>query len=76
VEVTLMDQDTISGFLRIVWGVLFVMLGIVATLCLYLIIRSGILGSFSLRQSREVDEKAPWRDRIRDWFRHQPPPRE
>ena len=71
-----MDQGTLSGLLRIVWGVLFAVLGIIAALCLYLAFRSGILGSFSLRGSREVDQQAPWRERIRDWFRHQHPPRD
>ena len=71
-----MDQGTLSGLLKIVWGVLFAVLGIIAALCLYLVFRSGILGSFSVREPGEVDQKAPWRQRIRDWFRHQHPPRE
>ena len=44
-----MDQGTLSGLLRIVWGVLFAVLGITAALCLYLAFRSGIGTKQSLR---------------------------
>ncbi len=69
-----MDQSTLHALLKVVWGALFVVLGILAALCLFLILRSAIFRSFHFRERREVEEKAPWRERIRDWFLHWHPP--
>ncbi|OHB80209.1 MAG: hypothetical protein A2V98_02295 [Planctomycetes bacterium RBG_16_64_12] len=70
-----MDQNTLREFLKIVWGALFAALGVIAALCLFLILRSGIFRSFHFREPREIEEDAPWRERIREWLRQWRPPR-
>jgi hypothetical protein len=74
VEIEGMDQSTLRAFLKIVWGALFVVLGILAALSFFLILRSGIFRSFHFREPKEIEEKPPWRERIRDWFLHWHPP--
>jgi hypothetical protein len=69
-----MDQSTLHAFLKIFWGALFVVLGIIAAVCFFLILRWRIFRSFHFRDRREDEEKAPWRERIRDWFLHWHPP--
>jgi hypothetical protein len=71
-----MDENTLKEFVKIVWGALFVSLGIIATLCFFLILRSGIFRSYRFRDPRPVEEGAPWRERIREWLRQWRPPRE
>jgi len=70
-----MDQNTLKEFVEIVWGSLFVYLGIIAVGCLFLLLRYRALRPFRFWGGREVEEKAPWRKRIRDALLLWRPPR-
>jgi hypothetical protein len=51
----------------IVWGALYVYLGIIAAVCLLLLLRYRAFRPFRFWGNRdEVEEKAPWRERIRN----------
>lgn len=69
-----MDENTLKEFVKIVWGVLFVFLGIIASLCLFLILRSQVFRSYHVRDPKPLEEDAPWRERIREWLRQWRPP--
>ena len=70
-----MDQNTLKEFVNIVWGSLFVYLGIIAAVCLFLLLRYRALRPFRFWGGREVEEKAPWRERIRNALLLWRPPR-
>jgi hypothetical protein len=62
-----MDQSTLKEFVRIIWGAMFVYLGIIAAVCLFLLLRlRAVRRPFRFREEKEIEEKAPWRKRIRD----------
>jgi hypothetical protein len=61
-----MDQNTLKAFGDIVWGALFFYLGIVAVACLFLLLRYRAFRPFRFWGGREVEENAPWRERIRN----------
>ena len=71
-----MDETTLKAFVKIVWGAMFIFLGIIATVCLFLILRSRIFQSDHFRPPKPYEEDAPWRERIRYWLRQWRPPRE
>jgi len=70
-----MDQNTLKEFVNIVWGALFVYLGIVAAVCLFLLLRYRAVRRLRFWGGREVEEKAPWRERIRNALLVWRPPR-
>ena len=61
-----MDQNTLKAFGDIAWGALLVYLGILAVACLFLLLRYRAFRPFRFWGGREVEEKAPWRERIRN----------
>ena len=70
-----MDQNTLKAFGDIVWFALFAYLGIVALACLCLLLRWRVFRPLRFWVASEVEEKAPWRERIRNVLLVWRPPR-